>query len=108
MAKNCDDVFYKESVMMIKVILKMVIIVFKYIDDDDDKRASNLKSFVMNPESRPSSVCLHRFVMMVIKSLSIYHCYDGDGGNVIIIAFMMMMMMTMMIALKPYCEQSES
>ena len=107
MAKNCDDVFYKESVMMIKVILKMVIIVFKYIDDDD-KRASNLKSFVMNPESRPSSVCLHRFVMMVIKSLSIYHCYDGDGGNVIIIAFMMMMMMTMMIALKPYCEQSES
>ena len=73
-------------------------------------RASNLKSFVMNPESRPSSVCLHRFVMMVIKSLSIYHCYDGDGGNVIIIAFMMMMMMmmTMMIALKPYFEQSES
>ena len=106
MAKNCYDV-NKESVMMIKVILKMVIIVFKYIDDDD-KRASNLKSFVMNPESRPSSVCLHRFVMMVIKSLSIYHCYDGDGGNVIIIAFMMMMMMTMMIALKPYCEQSES
>ena len=73
MAKNCDDVFYKESVIMINVILKMVIIVFKYIDDDD-KRASNLKSFVMNPESRPSSVCLHRFVMMVIKSLSINHC----------------------------------
>ena len=90
---------------MIKVILKMVIIVFRHIDDDDDKQASNLKSFVMNPESRPSSVCLHRFVMMVIKSLSIYHCYDGDGGNVIIITFMMM---TMMIALKPYCEQSES
>ena len=73
MAKNCDDVFYKESVIMINVILKMVIIVFKYIDDDD-KRASNLKSFVINPESRPSSVCLHRFVMMVIKSLSINHC----------------------------------